>query len=521
MHPQIAAATTLREAEQSNHDCKQKKCPDIISNRSEEVGSRLAQDNRSSDKGPKMLPEDEGKYAFITSTPSFSAKEKKETRTLVRKHVMRPYMKQKQNHTRPKRVNGLKVIAPRIPAPEVQSNPNIEAEQLDEENDPPIVPQTSSMMILGSGRVNPLQAYPIAMDVKQHELVHFIWQYSETAAHPFRQFWYPLGLVDAAGMHLVLSNAAVQLDVLRGKPAEGAESVMHYYSAIKSVNRRLGSLETSTEGPTDGILGAILGQARADARSFWIHHAGFRKVLALRGGLSSIEMNIHLRLSLFWIEHNMLSDLDVPPSFPPPYKHIAQLYIPSHEEQGEVHFSQLFASLGDPSRIGSDMLDIMKSLSILTVMINEECKKRNMWMDENFPGLCIYPVLSRVLTVQTMVKNDLEELLRIGAMLFVSETRRKFGVGPIRTRVLVSKLRRLFENTASWEEDERRLKIWVLVMAVCAASSSRDYQWAVNALREVMSVGSWDDIVREGKRMWYVEEIFGNKLLKLRREIFP
>jgi hypothetical protein len=118
-----------------------------------------------------MLPEDEGKYAFITSTPSFSAKDKKETRTLVRKHVMRPYMKQKQNHTRPKRVNGLKVIAPRIPASEVQ--PNAEAEQLDEENDPSIVPQTSSMLILGGGRVDPFQAYPIAMGVKQHELVHF------------------------------------------------------------------------------------------------------------------------------------------------------------------------------------------------------------------------------------------------------------------------------------------------------------------------------------------------------------
>jgi hypothetical protein len=60
-------------------------------------------------------------------------------------------------------------------------------------------------------------------------------------------------------MHLVLSNAAVHLDVLRGEPAEGPGAVMHYLSAIKSVNRRLSNLETSAEGPTDGILGAILG----------------------------------------------------------------------------------------------------------------------------------------------------------------------------------------------------------------------------------------------------------------------
>jgi hypothetical protein len=125
----------------------------------------------------KMRPDDEGKYAFINSTPSFSAKEQKETRTLVRKHVMRPYMKQKQNHTRPKRVNGLKVIAPRIPASEVQPNPSTEAELLDEENGAPLGPQIGSTLMLGGGRTNPFQAYPIAMGVKQHELVHFSMSY--------------------------------------------------------------------------------------------------------------------------------------------------------------------------------------------------------------------------------------------------------------------------------------------------------------------------------------------------------
>jgi hypothetical protein len=216
----------------------------------------------------------------------------------------------------------------------------------------------------------------------------------------------------------------------------------------------------------------------------------------------------------------MLSDLDVPSSFPIPYRHIAQLYISKYEEEGEAHFSQLYASLIDPSRIRCDMLDIMKSLSILTVMINEERKKRYLWMDENFPGLCVYPVLSRLLAVQVTVENDLEELLRLGAMLYVSELRRKFGVGPVRTRVLVSKVRKLFENTASWGEDERKLKAWVLVMVVCATSCTRDYQWAVNVLREMMSVRRWDDIVREGQKMWFVEDIIRDKLFKLRREIF-
>jgi hypothetical protein len=60
-------------------------------------------------------------------------------------------------------------------------------------------------------------------------------------------------------MHLILSNAAAALGALRGETAEGTQAVTHYLSAIKSVNRRLSSLETSGEGATDGILGAILG----------------------------------------------------------------------------------------------------------------------------------------------------------------------------------------------------------------------------------------------------------------------
>ncbi|KAM3075023.1 hypothetical protein ACMFMG_007516 [Clarireedia jacksonii] len=478
-----------------------------------------------------MSPNDNGKYAFITSTPSFSAKEKKETRTLVRKHVMRPFMKQ----NRPKRVNGLKAIAPRN-APPTPSTSGLQSglDNLkvtdtkqpgeEEENGALMVPQISSMLLLGGGRANPFQSYPITIGEKQHELIHYLWKPSETNIQPFREFWYPLGLADAAAMHLILSNVSRHLDRLRGQPGENTDAVTHYISAIKSVNTRLKSMSTSDAGMTDGIMGAILGfmchdHIRADAESFFIHHAGFQKILAMRGGLSSIEKNIPLRLSLLWIEYNMVSDLDVPPTFPPPYRLLGQTYTQRYEEQGQVHFSRIFTSFVEPNRVGSDMLDIMKSLSNLTIGINEECKTRNLWHDQNFPGLCIYPILYRLLTAQTTVENNLEELLRIGALLFVSEVRRKFGIGPILTGVYVSKLRKHFEDTESWGEDDRKLKTWLLVMAAYAASSTGDYQWAVDGLKEMMGGDSWDDIEKEGKRMWFIEEIFGPHLLKLQMEV--
>lgn len=114
-----------------------------------------------------------GKYAFITSTPFYSAKEKKETKTLVRKHVMRPFMKQ----NRPKRVSELKNIAPRVsvdasPLQPLISPTNEEPADTDPEYEAPISSQTNSMILLGNGRVNPFEAWPIKMNMQEHELVH-------------------------------------------------------------------------------------------------------------------------------------------------------------------------------------------------------------------------------------------------------------------------------------------------------------------------------------------------------------
>lgn len=57
-------------------------------------------------------------------------------------------------------------------------------------------------------------------------------------------------------MHLILSNAALHLNALRGNRDENRESIIYHLSAVKSVNRRLANPMVEH---SDGILGAILG----------------------------------------------------------------------------------------------------------------------------------------------------------------------------------------------------------------------------------------------------------------------
>ncbi|KAF5876905.1 uncharacterized protein Bfra_001261 [Botrytis fragariae] len=466
------------------------------------------------------LPED-GKYTFITSTPSCSAKGKQETKTLVRRHVMRPFMKQ----NRPKRANDLKNIAPRSfvgASPLQMSISHTNRERLDAESEADVKSgvlmglQTNSMILLGNGRVNPFQAWPVKMDTQEHELVYHIWDPAQ-CFQPFRDFWFPLGTNDSAAMHLVLANVALHLNALKGNREEDRDSMMYHLSAIRSVNRRLAHFEVEN---SDGILGAILGHLLSNSERWKIHQTGFYKILSLRGGLSSIENIPSIRLSLFWIEHNMSSDLDIVPLSPPPVQYLTNPYLLRYQADGEACFVSICEHSAITSFVSVEILDIMRQLSILTVTIARENQKRNLskdaqflWGDQNFAGLCVYPILSRLLTTQKDIKHEIEDLCRIGGLLFIAQTRRWFGVAPVLTNVLITKLRRLLESDGDvWNAKVNSLRVWTLVMAGCAATTEDERSWIAETLKR--DVFDWSEL-ENVKDMWWIDEIFQVGLLNM------
>ncbi|TGO48984.1 hypothetical protein BCON_0224g00110 [Botryotinia convoluta] len=416
---------------------------------------------------------EDGKYTFITSTSFYSAKGKQETKTLVRKHVMRPFMKQ----NRPKRANGLKNIAPRsfVGASPLQisiSHANREEVDTEAEVGSEVLMglQTNSMVLLGNGRVNSFQAWPVKMDTQEHELVYHIWDPSQ-CFQPFRDFWFPLGTNDSAAMHLILSNVALHLNALKGNRDEDRDSMMYHLSAIRSFMCH------------DHLL--------SNPESWKIHQAGFYKILGLRGGLSSIENIPSIRLSLFWIEHNMSSYLDMVPLSPPPVQYLTNPYLPRYQAEGEAYFVSIREHSDISSFLSVGVLDIMKQLSILTVTIARENEKRNLskdaqflWGDQNFAGLCVYPILSRLLTTQKEIKHEIEELCRIGGLLFIAQTRRWFGVAPVLSNVFITKLHRLLESDGDiWNAKVKSLRVWTLVMAGCAATTEEEKVWIAEILK--------------------------------------
>jgi hypothetical protein len=111
-----------------------------------------------------------------------------------------------------------------------------------------------------TGRTDPFIKYPIEMSHRTRQLVDHVFddRYGNTPA--FRDAWMPVGILDPATFHQVLSNAALNLASLRAKRwvPETLESMRYHAKAVRSINRRIGNRRDAL---SDGLLGAVIGFA--------------------------------------------------------------------------------------------------------------------------------------------------------------------------------------------------------------------------------------------------------------------
>ena len=139
---------------------------------------------------------------------------------------------------------------------------------------------------------------------------------------PFRDAWLPVGMMDPAAFHQVLSNAAMNLASLRasGNVPETLESLRHHARAVQLVNTRISNRSFAT---TDGLIGAVIGfacysvsypcfggeripthtsfqHAIGDYAGWHMHMDGIKEMLRLRGGLETLDSNRLVRMVLTW-----------------------------------------------------------------------------------------------------------------------------------------------------------------------------------------------------------------------------
>lgn len=250
-------------------------------------------------------------------------------------------------------------------------------------------------------------------------------------------------------------------------------------------------------------------------------------MLQLRGGLTSIEFNLSIRLTLFWIEHNIAVAQDIVPQFPPPIHLMKSPGIALAMSRGLLHQDKAMRISRLAGFLSSEMLDALTKLSVLTVTLRGESVLHISWTDPNFPGFNVYPVLHTLLAIQNdsqedNLNNAVQEMCRLGSILFIAEVRRKFGISPVVTTAQSTKLHNLLDNEhALWREDLYNVRIWAIVMAGCAASTQADRAWAVNALirsKVFLKYENWKDMIDMVSNMWWIDEVFTSKSQRLQSE---
>lgn len=255
---------------------------------------------------------------------------------------------------------------------------------------------------------------------------------------------------------------------------------------------------------------------------------GLRQILQLRGGDGSIESKTWIRVSLFWIEHNISADQDTIPFYPPPHHFLKNQYSISYASQGLMHRHEAISSAQTQSYLSGEMLEILTEVSVLTVTLNSESARWNIWQDSDFPGFEIYPTMFKLLSIQATPQDGqlqyvAQELCRLGALLFFAEIRRKFGVSPVVTTTQIIKLRMLFElDDIIWDDTLERLRLWALVMAGCATTIEDERIWIVQTLarNKIPETYKGQHHLHEViSNMWWIEQVFSAKYELLEVEL--
>jgi hypothetical protein len=108
--------------------------------------------------------------------------------------------------------------------------------------------------------MDPFIKYPIEMKHRTLELIDHMFDARYGNTPTFRERWLPVGMMDPAAFHQMLSSAYLNLASLRAGRCvlETLESMRHHAKAVELVAKRIADPK---EAVTDGLLGAVGGFA--------------------------------------------------------------------------------------------------------------------------------------------------------------------------------------------------------------------------------------------------------------------
>ncbi|KAL6704519.1 hypothetical protein ACN47E_008148 [Coniothyrium glycines] len=381
---------------------------------------------------------------------------------------------------------------------------------------------------LGAGLTDPFSTYPVDVDDSGRILLANIFDTDSLHSTQLRGSWYPVGLESAAAFHNVLANSQNFLfQKANGyfPSQDDTLALVYHHKALRYASEMMKDV---SKHQSDEMLGAVASfmchQALLGnfAGTDWHkHRSALISMIRGRGGYNALRKE-HLRITLTWSDLLGSFTQDIPPLVPMPQKWETHSRSPPNSPRPISTMSLLWKQLLPMQIDWISVFDDTAQLISLDQAFNEKqlvlAITSGSWMEPT-----IYRLLEiRPLHHSTDREHLIEEVCRLGTLLFLAPLWRIMGQSPVRTTAITRNLLLLLtKNMIEWNE-LKPLLLWVVYMAAIETQDLGERSQLVFMLAVLMSgmqLLEWQDIMKLIKSVLWVDKVYGGTDDLIRDEV--
>ncbi|KAF2269412.1 hypothetical protein CC78DRAFT_539961 [Lojkania enalia] len=382
---------------------------------------------------------------------------------------------------------------------------------------------------LGCGEFDPFIRFPIDLNDSSRELIANIFRSNSSHQKVLRGSWFPVGLFDAAAFNCVLANSQLYVRMEQSGSyisEDDSDSLYYHNKCIALVAKKLCDPNQSTSDALVGGIGSLMchDQWKYIIGAFERHNLHKRaliKILELRGGIDSITRE-ELRITLSWCDLVGAFSQDIPPIFPMPSRWEVDSRSPPSSPKPHVLISLVWKKHMpmefDWISIFDDIAQLISLDRAFTDQAIVAATTSGSWME---------PTMIRLLSIRPLYRSNtreriMEEICRLGMLLFLSPLWRKMGATPVYTAAFTRNLLWVLNNHMVEWGDLKPLLVWTIYFATIETSNlfeRNQFVFMLAVLMNGMQIKEWEELIQVVQNVLWVESVFASSDEVIRDEV--
>ncbi|KAF9691459.1 hypothetical protein EKO04_010905 [Ascochyta lentis] len=381
---------------------------------------------------------------------------------------------------------------------------------------------------LGSGPTDPFGRYPIELDYDARALLANIFSPDTTHPSHMRGSWFPVGLESPAAFHHILANS--QNFIFQRKygyfpSQDNALALVHHQKALRLARELMSDVSKHTSNEALSVIvsftchHALLGNF---AGGEWKQHqAALLKIIGMRGGYETINQE-YLRITVSWGDLMGSFAQDIPPSVPLPHQWMADCRSPSGSPRPKNAISLAWKQQMPMQMDWISIFDDIVHLVSLDCTFNDQQLELAVTS-----GSWVEPIMWRLLAIRPLNHGNgrehvLEEVCRLGTLLFLAPFWRTLGNSPVWTVAISKNLQSvLLQYRTEWN-GLKPLLLWSLYFAAIETGGLAERSQFVTMLAIVMlsvQFQEWSELLQAVKSVLWVDKVFAGSDELIREEV--